>query len=173
MKEPELQRAFAQIRQGDKECFAQVYRAMSGAVYTVAWRIVRRREVAEDITQDVFVKLFLSPPDASVKSLRAWIFRMTRNQAIDALRRCHDTSAEELPEGLLADVIGQSDLRLDVARAMSRLRVEEREVVALHIHGEMGFAEIAEAVGRSLPATYRLWRRALKQLREELRGHEV
>ena len=173
MRENELQTAFSQIRQGDREAFGAVYRELSKPVFTVILRIVRQRESAEDVTQDVFVKLFVSPPDASVHNLRAWIFRMARNLAIDALRKQHITQSEDLPEDWAgeSDEVKQTDTRMDIEQAMSHLPQSEREIVALHIHGELGFAEIARMEEMSVAAVYRAYRRALERLREELGGN--
>ena len=173
MSEQDLQIAFSQIRMGDREAFGAVYRELSKPIFTVVLRIVRQRETAEDVTQDVFVKLFVTPPEASVRSLRAWIFRMARNLAIDALRKQHITQSDELPEDRAGedDEVKQANTRMDVEQAMSRLPQTEREIVALHIHGELGFAEIARMEGMSLAAAYRAYRRALGRLREELGGN--
>lgn len=171
MNEIELQEAFSQIRKGDREAFVRVYRDLSAPVYTVALRIVRCRESAEDVTQDIFVRLFVSPPDPSVRNLRAWIFRMARNLAIDAVRKQQPAQWDEQSDVWDGeDEIRQADTRLDVERAMSRLPQREREIVALHIYGGLAFGEIARIVALSLPATYRAYRRALTRLREELGG---
>lgn len=171
MHDTELRRCLERVRGGDREAFSEIYRDLSGPVYTVIWRIVCHRELAEDLTQDLFVKLFCSPPEPSVKSPRAWIFRMARNLAIDALRTRHTSQSEELLDGIPAEnETARSDLQMDVAQAMSRLSQTEREIVALRIWGELGFAEIARTVGLSLSAVWRVWHRALNRLREELGG---
>ena len=171
MHDTELRQCFARMRQGEREAFSEVYRELSRPVYTVILRIVGRREPAEDITQELFVKLFQSPPDASVRSPRAWIFRMARNLAIDAMRTQHTVQSERSEEDAVAeDEIAQTNVRLDLARAMSRLSQIEREIVSLRVYGELGFAEIARTEGMSLSAVWRIWHRALNRLREELGG---
>ena len=172
MTEIELQKALAEVREGNREAFVGIYRDLSKPIYTVILRIVRHRELAEDVTQDLFVKLFVAPPDASVKSPRAWIFRMARNLAIDAIRTQHIAQSDEvLVEQAACDEVGQTNTRLDVEKAMSRLPQTEREIVALYIHGGMSFAEIAEVESLSPAATWRAYRRALKRLRKELGGN--
>ena len=171
MNETDLQKAFDKIRNGDREAFTLLYSDLKQPIYTIICRIVQSRETAEDITQDVFVKLFVSPPEPSVKNIRAWIFRMARNLAIDSLRKQHITQSEDaLAEYAGEDEVRKTDTRLDVERAMSHLPQAEREIVSLHIHGELSFAEVARIMGLSLPATYRTYRRALNRLREELGG---
>ena len=82
-----LQALFCRIANGDREAFSCVYQELKRPVYTICYRITGSKESAEDITHDVFVKLFMSPPAPSVQNIRAWIFRMARNLAIDALRK--------------------------------------------------------------------------------------
>ena len=82
-----LNEYFSAVRNGDKEAFAQIYDELEKPVFTIVSRIVQSKEIAEDVTQDIFVKLFVSPPDSSVKNPRAWIFQMTRNFAINALKK--------------------------------------------------------------------------------------
>ena len=84
------------VRNGDKAAFTQIYNDLKTPVYTIILRIVQSVDVAEDVTQDVFVKLFTSPPDSSVRNPRAWIFRMARNLAIDVLRESTRTLTTNL-----------------------------------------------------------------------------
>ena len=170
MNETDLQKTFNKIRNGDREAFTLLYSDLKQPIYTIICRIVQSRETAEDITQDVFVKLFVSPPEPSVKNTRAWIFRMARNSAIDALRR--KRSNEDIDE---TEAAGEDELepyvwKWDIEKAMSRLSCSEREIVSLHLNGELGFADIAKIVNQSLPSVYRTYRRALKNLREYLNG---
>jgi len=173
MNETDLQKAFEKIRNGDREAFTLLYSDLSKPIYTFICRIVQSKETAEDITQDVFVKLFVSPPEPSVKNTRAWIFRMARNSAIDALRR--KRSNEDIDE---TEVAGDEEpdtyiWKWDIEKAMARLSCLEREIVSLHLNGEIGFADIAKIVNRSLPSVYRTYRRALKTLREYLNGGSI
>ena len=87
MSETYLKEYFSRVQQGDKEAFAHIYNELKQPVFTIVCRIVQSKEIAEDVTHDVFVKLFVSPPDSSVRNPRAWIFQIARNLAIDALRK--------------------------------------------------------------------------------------
>ena len=160
---------FSRVREGDKEAFAQIYNELKQPVYTIVCRIVQSKELAEDVTQDVFVKLLVSPPASSIKNPRAWIFQMARNLAIDALRKKQgvDIDGVELTAG---DEIGSLIMRWDIGSAISRLPRDEREILSLHLNGELHFHEIAPIVELSLPATYRKYRKAIKTLQELLDG---
>ena len=73
-------------------------------------------------------------------------------------------------ETLTDDAITKILLKMDLESAMAILPENQREILALHLHADLGFREIGDIVGLSLPATYRLYRKALKQLRITLNG---
>ena len=95
---------------------------------------------------------------------------MARNSAIDALRK--KRTSEDIDDVELAaeDEIDACISKWDIEWAMARLSRAEREIVSLHLTAGLGFADIAEIVGRSLPSVYRTYRRALKTLRDYLNG---
>ncbi len=169
MNENELHAAFALVRDGDKDEFAHLYSEMKTPVFTVISRIVRSRAMAEDITQEVFVKLYVSPPPPSIKHLRAWIFKMARNLAIDALRKKEAVDLEDAQD--LSDDSGDGiAARMDIEAAIAALSCTERQIVTLHLNGGLTFSDIAAIVGVSLPAVYRKYRKAIQSLREKLNG---
>ena len=169
MAEMNLRELFARIQSRDREAFACVYQELKQPVYTICYRITQSRETAEDITHDVFVKLFRSPPDTSVNNIRAWIFQMARNLSIDALRKQSRIAEQSEPIGT-EDPYPPVHLRMDMDAALRNLSPEEREILTLHLNADLGFKEIASIVGLSLPATYRKYRKALKSLQDELNG---
>ena len=169
MGELNLKECFSKVRQGDGEAFAAIYSDLKQPVYTIVCRIVQSGAMAEDVTQDVFVKLFVSPPDSSVRNLRAWVFRMAHNLAIDALRKEHCTNMDDVA-AVAEDQLGKVTTRLDIEAAIGRLPRDEREVLSLHLNAELHFNQIATIVGLSLPATYRKYRKAIGTLRELLSG---
>ncbi len=169
MAEIHLQELFARLREGDREAFACIYQSLKQPVYTICYRITQSRETAEDITHDVFIKLFRSPPDASVKNTRAWIFQMARNLAIDVLRKNARTAAQDTLSGT-DDGYDHIHLRMDLETALGKLPREEREILTLHLNADLNFREISNVIGLSLPATYRKYRKALKTIQNEMNG---
>ena len=169
MSEINLNEYFLAVRNGDKEAFARIYDELEKPVFTIVSRIVQSKEIAEDVTQDIFVKLFVSPPASSVKNPRAWIFQMTRNLAINALKKKQGIDIDDI-ELVADDQISNVVMRMDIESAISRLSRVEREIVSLRINAELHFNEISNIVGLSLPATYRKYRKAIKTLREFLGG---
>jgi len=169
MAEMHLKEYFSRVQNGDKEAFAQIYNELKKPVFTIACRIVQSKELAEDVTQDIFVKLFVSPPDPSIKNLRAWIFRMTRNLAIDALRKKQGIDIDDV-ELVAEDEMSNVLMRMDIESAINRLPCAEREILSLHINAELHFYEIAHILGVSVPAVYRKYRKAIKTLQKLLDG---
>ena len=169
MNEISLQEHFARIRNGNRDAFIAVYQGLKQPIFTICYRITASKETAEDITHDVFVKLFRSPPDASVKNLRAWIFQIARNLSIDALRKQSRVAKESAPTGA-EDPFPSMDLQMDLEAALQKLPLDEREILSLHLNAGLHFQEIAGMIGLSLPATYRKYRKALKRVRSELNG---
>jgi len=69
------------------EAFEAIYKATSGFVYNVALRITQKPADAEDITQEVFVKIYKSLKDFEFKSsFKTWVYRITVNAALNHVR---------------------------------------------------------------------------------------
>ena len=169
MFETHLKELFEKVRTGDREAFALIYNELKQPVFTIVYRIVQSKEVSEDITHDVFVKLFVSPPDSSVKNPRAWIFQMARNRSIDTLRKKKFVNSDDASVNATDD-LGHIAVRLDIESAIQKLSCIEREVLSLHLTAGLHFNEISGIVSLSMPATYRLYRKALKNLQVILEG---
>ena len=166
MNEKELGTLFCSFREGNNEAFSEIYNELKKPVFTIAYRITFVREIAEDITQELFLKLYTSPPDASVRNPRAWIFRMARNLAIDALRKKQCSDIDEVT--LSFDDTERINTGIDIEKALSSLSLSEREIVSLHIDGGLGFRDIGKALGISLTSAYRKYKSALNKLRRML-----
>lgn len=169
MNETDLREYFNRIRDGDQEAFERIYQELEKPVYTICLRILRSREAAEDVTHDVFLRLYTAPPDDSVRNIRAWIFQSARNLSIDGLRKSARAGQQE-EEPHAADDFSRIHVRMDLEAALGKLPAEEREVLTLHLNADLNFREIAGIVGLSLPAVYRKYRKALKRIQTELNG---
>ena len=167
MNEKQLKDAFQKMQNGDREQFALIYEQLKKPVFTIAYRITLSQASAEDITHDLFLELLSSPPPPKVENPRAWIFKMARNLAIDALRK--KQPIEPLEESVLS---GEPDftLRLDMETAFSRLSEDERQLVALHLSAGLTFREVASIVERPLGTVLWRYRLALGKLRNLLDG---
>lgn len=160
-------RIFA-LHKGDKQAFSEIYEQLKTPVYTIALRILYDRAEAEDVTQEVFLRLFRSPPDPSVKKPRAWIFQMARNLAIDGKRRPAQSALSDEMEDTghpPEDAIGT---KLDIEAALRRLCREDREIVTLHINAGLRFREIADMMGKPLGTVLWRYQKSIGRLRAYL-----
>ena len=172
MDNQKLTELFISIRAGDTEAFTVFYEAYKKPVFTVLWRIVASKETAEDLTQDLFVKLFMNPPAPSVNNLRAYVFKMARNLALNSHRNERYAEMKRIQNCSVRDLSG-IDFRLDLDAAISILGDCERQVLALRLNADLTFLEISKVMEQSLPATYRAYKRALKMLRNTLDGGSI
>lgn len=170
MDDDRLREALSLLRRGDAAAFEQIYAELSTPLFTVILRVTRDRELSEDILQEVFLKLYRSPPGPDITRPRAYLFQSARNLALDALRRRTDTlDLDSLPE--LPHPIGDgTDQRLDLERAFAALSCEERELVSLHLNGGLTFREITRITGTPLGTVLWRYRRAIEKLRILLNG---
>lgn len=170
MTNDELNALLLSQRSGDITAFEKIYTELKTPVYTIIVRTVGDKDLAEDILQEVFIKLFRSPPTENVRNPRAYIFKTAQNLATDSMRkRRTEASLDELddtaqePEKDLA-------LRMDVDTAMSLLTDIQRQIVTLHINGGIKFREIADIVNEPLGTVLWRYQYAVTKLRKYLSG---
>ena len=136
------------------------------------------RDVADEITQDVFVAAWRSAErfDPSRGSLGGWLMGIARYKTIDALRRRERAAAGLERAAAVAErpaVDGGMDAlaqRLLLADGLRRLRPDVREVVELAFHSDLTHEQIAERTGRPLGTVKSQIRRSLATLRRHLEG---
>ena len=167
MTDNELFAKLDAVRKGDMTAFEEIYNDLKVPVMTVAMRITGDRHTAEDILQEVFVKLYKAPPTPRIKKPRAYIFRMARNLAIDGIREQQPLSLEDYEDTLQSsdpDPVG----RLDIEEAMRALPSEQRQVVSLHLNGGLKFREIADVTDTPLGTVLWRYQKAIKRLQSLL-----
>lgn len=169
MDKTQLNELFLQVQRGDKDAFTQLYQNLKQPVFTIIYRIVQTQTTAEDLTQDLFVKLFVSPPEATIKNPRAWIFQAAHNLAIDALRKTQHANIEDM-DLACEEHMNVLIIKTDLERAIATLSPSEREILSLRANGGLGFSDIARITGQSLSAVYRSYRKTLKTLQTLLNG---
>lgn|GEM_PF-466289 len=165
MNDDKLRDALVRLRSGDSEALAEIYDGLSAPVFTVALRITKDRALAEDVVQELFIKLYRSPPE--VKKPRAYIFQAARNTALDMLKRNPAHESVEEHGDIAAPV--REDVS-DVVAALEALPEQQRAIVTLHINAGLKFREIAEVTGDPLGTVLWRYRKALSTMREFLIG---
>ena len=148
----------------------------SPLLFRVAHSVLRSRAEAEDVVQDVFVRV-LQHRNAltGVREMRVWLARIAWNLALDRRRRVRPEQFDEgFADGLVArdlpadEALEEARRMRTVLREMERLPKMERQVLLLSSVEELGTAEMAEVLGRSESAVRALMFRARARLRERL-----
>ena len=159
------------VRQGDLGSFEALYDQFWRLVYAVAYRVLQSEAGADDVTQSVFLKVWLAPDAFRGGNFTGWIARLARNSAIDALRK---TARErELPVEFSSDGdVGELVLtRVDAERAcrlISSLPPDQRHAIELAFFDGLTYAEIAQRTDTPLGTVKTRIRTGLRSLRTAL-----
>jgi RNA polymerase sigma-70 factor (ECF subfamily) len=156
------------------------------AIFRYLLRMTGRKDVAEDLTQDVFVRVLRAADASDLGNLeRAWLFRVARNLLIDWQRRAarnpvastlEDSAGSGLPfhgaQGRQAGTMSVSDPRpdvaLDIRAALERLPEADRDAFLLRVVGGLGHEEIASISGATAASVRSRIFRARSALRATL-----
>ena len=163
----ELKNLLAAVKDGDKDAFEALYESLKTPLFTIILRITHDTSLSEDILQEVFLKLHLAPPVSSANP-RAYISRMARNLAIDIVRKQKPSIGLEEAESYLYHPAPDLSLKMDVESAILALPDRERQIVTLHINGELKFREVADILEIPLGTVLWAYRKAIKQLQNTL-----
>lgn len=160
---------------GDRAALRMLYEREAPVLLGVAQRIVRRREIAEEVLQDAFVQVWrnASAYDPSLGSARAWIFAIVRNRALNSLRdERHVPVGDEALASLMVDAhaVAEPVARLAEGSALRRclevLDEKRRQSIVLAYVWGYSHGEIAGRLGVPL-GTVKAWiRRSLAALKE-------
>jgi RNA polymerase sigma-70 factor (ECF subfamily) len=161
-------------RAGDRDAFAQLFDACRDRVYAIALGIANDRNVAADVSQEVFMKLLTRLPQFDGRAnFATWLYRIVVNTAIDHQRRSRRTVA--LPETLedsrrQDEDYAQRERNARVERAVHALPAKLRSPLVLrHIEG-LAYNEIARVLGVSVGTVASRLSRAHARLARELEG---
>ncbi len=156
-------------RRGDQSAFSILYRQHASSIYTLAYRMTGNTAMAEDITQDTFLRMlqFLNGFHDRMP-LRPWLKKVAANAAIDRLRRNGKYFHEDALEARFEDsAIEAADLA-EVDGLLRRLPPLARTLVWLHEMEGWTHSELAERFGRSPSWSKSVISRALASLRTGL-----
>lgn len=165
---------YQRFRQGDEGALVSLLEAYRDGLMLYLNGIVSDLTVAEDLTEDTFLKLVLKKPRFSAKSsFKTWLYTIGRNLAMDHLRRgtrkelplesCTEADEYDLEERY----IRQDDHRV-IHRSMKTLKQEYRQVLWLIYFEGFSCAEAGKIMGKSTENTQTLVSRARKALKTKL-----
>ncbi|MGI6168731.1 MAG: RNA polymerase sigma factor [Christensenellales bacterium] len=170
MDNEELRSRFTALREGDKIAFEEIYNDLKTPMYTIVLRITQDKGLSEDILQEVFIKLYQSPPQPSIRNPRAYLFQMARNLAIDSLRRKPKFASLESLDNLIYLPWEDHSIKMDIDQALKTLPLQESQIVSLHVNGALKFREIAGMMDIPLGTVLWKYQKAVGRLRLILSG---
>ena len=168
------------VQRGDPRAFEAVYERHSGAAFSLAYRMVGRGNVAEDVVQEAFLSIWRSGAryERARGSVRTWVLGIVHHRAIDQLRRSsvHDKRRasdegieERLESGERTDVeVARRDEAQAIRTAMESLPPEQSHVIELAYFGGFTHTEIADMISTPIGTIKGRMRLGLKKMRDQL-----
>lgn len=157
----------------DKAAFAELYDNYSAALLGVVLKITRNREIAEDVLQESFVKIWknIDSYNEERAALFTWMLNIARNDAIDKIRtKAYRTETQNIEESVdIVDRDNNVELRqdsLDMKRLVAKLNPQQKEVIdAVYFNGYT-HEEASEVLNIPLGTLKTRVRAAMKELRK-------
>jgi RNA polymerase sigma-70 factor, ECF subfamily len=162
----------AAVRSGNQEAMAQLYDRYSAVVYSVALRVLGETGAAEDVLQEIFMQLWRTPGafDASRGNLAPWLAVITRNRAVDTLRkRRPQTEITETVVSVEPDLASQTDRGRVTEKVRSVLKdmpAPQRQALEMAYFEGYSHSEIAEKTKEPLGTIKTRIRNGLMLLRK-------
>ncbi len=182
----------ARVAKGDRYAFETLAKRHQGAVLNIIYRFMGDRQKAEDLAQDVFLRVWQAAPRYKpTAKFSTWIYRITANLCLNELKAARrkrrvfftrggkDENAkdhrleQEADEGETPeDVLMAAEMKQKVACALGSLPANQRLAVILKRYDNLSYGEIARILGCSVSAVDSLLVRAKKNLSKKLTSYE-
>jgi RNA polymerase sigma-70 factor (ECF subfamily) len=160
---------------GDQAAARQLTARLAPRVHALAWRMLRDRGEAEDVTQEAMLRLWRIAPDwrDGEAQVATWLYRVASNLCIDRLRRRREHPSEAVPERVdeapgVVRRLEAADRAAALNAALAELPERQRLAVVLRHFEDCGNPEIAEALDTSVEAVESLLGRARRALATRL-----
>ena len=177
MVDPEYD-LMAAIAHGDNKAFERLVKRYQNPLFSFIRRCVTDRQTAEDLTQEVFLRVYRSAgrfePRAKVS---AWIFKIAYNLALNEVERrkrfllFREESAnapDDLPGGGFSGTERLAEIKEEVAAALDGLPQNQRAALLLRVEEDLSYREIADVMGLSVSGVESLIFRARTHLKRAL-----
>ena len=162
------------IAKGDRSAFQRLYLEYSDIVYNLALSYTKNIEEAEEVTQDVFTKVYLNNSKFKGNAkLKTWIYRITVNTSLDYLRKKKRFSLFSLPQNDLSNIdfehpgvlLENKENAKILYKVIDSLPDTQKTAFILSFIEELPRQEVADIMETSLKAVESLLQRAKKKLR--------
>jgi RNA polymerase sigma-70 factor (ECF subfamily) len=175
------------VAQGDQGALSELYDRYAAAIFGLTLKITGQREVAEELTQEVFLRVWRRAGTFSAgRAVAPWLFGIAHNIAVDDLRRqrARPQPVYEDPERPILTTIADdgpaveeeawhAEQRRAIFRALDQLPPDQRQVLELAYYGGLTQREIADRTGSPLGTIKTRARLGLLKLRDLLIGQGI
>ena len=169
----EVEKLLCGFKDGNEGDFDRLYTYTKDLLYYFAFSITRDRQIAEDVVQETFVKIYRGAGGYRPKtSALSWMLKITKNAAIDENEKRPAIVVKESVIGCKSHEFAVTGT-LFVDFVLGHLKKPLRQVVVMHLYGEYTYPEIAEILGISASAAEWRYRTAMKKLRALLEKEGV
>ncbi|MEE9281543.1 MAG: RNA polymerase sigma factor [Myxococcota bacterium] len=173
----ELMLAF---KAGDRGAFETLFERYTPRLLNFLTRMVRDRDRAEELTQDVFVRVYTAAPRYEMRAkFSTWVFGIAHNLALNDLDRAYRKRERSPEPGELSDPrdpdpdpherVAARQLAEALESALSKLPERQRSAILLRSEQGLGYQEISEVLGTSVSGVKSLLHRARESLLSELK----
>ncbi len=169
----QLEQTLKMARSGSDQALTALYNHYFERIYRFIFYRVSHKETAEDLTEDVFVKLFAKLKDLEqTGAFEGWLFQIARNQVIDYYRSKKQTIAIEDVENTLeyetniVDVVNLQTEQIVFIKLLKELAPEQQQVIKLKFLEELDNAVIAQMLNKTEGAIRVIQHRAIAKLKE-------
>jgi len=169
-----LEKLLAQCSLGNRRAFETLYRSVAPRLYSVALRCMGRSDLAEEVVQESFVRIWhnASRYQAHLSAPLTWMITITRNQAIDQLRKHRELPLSDLQQESVADDSPSALDQLGSAREACALNqcleqlegMQLQSITSAYFHG-LSASELAQQLAAPLGSVKSWIRRGMQRLR--------
>ena len=155
-----------EFKNNDFSSFDEFYDSTSRLVYFVISGIVKRKEIAEELMQETYLKFIQSLNTLeSNYNPKSYLITIARNLAINEYNKAKKTVYNEE----IIDIIPEDKITYNVDLGIiSYLEETEQEIVTMHIVGDLKFREIAKIINKPLGTVLWLYNKAIKKLKKKV-----
>ena len=167
-----LDRCISEIAKGSAEALDELYYLTKTAVFGYTLSLLKNFHDAEDVTQDVFVAVYVNAPAyASESKPMAWMLTIARNlcyKKLNAGKRSDYLDSDEAERFFAEHALSVSEIaenRFFIEECLNHLSKTERDVLVLHAVAGMKFREVAAFADIPLSSALSLYHRAVKKIK--------
>ncbi len=160
-----------QVQAGDATAFGPLYDAYIQDIYRFVSYRVPKKEIAEDLTSQIFLKALekISSYKVGRGNFRAWLYQITRNSIVDFYRQ--NKTTENIEDVTLSDNEKSKDqieinlMYQEVQEYLKKLTQDQQEIIIFRVWENLSYSEIASIVGKSEASCKMSFSRGIKELR--------